>query len=124
MPNNIILYVLSVAYITRLFFYGDGPFRSKTRRILVRQPNNDLHYRPVNLFDWPMRLLRMYKIRDDVWERDVGTLDCPYCLGFWINLICLPALYFLASDTYTLDTYIFLIFSVPLVVGFINERLL
>lgn len=78
------------------------------------------------MFDWILRPFGVFDIENKyVWRHNEDTVaDCPYCLGFWINLALLPLFYFITNDTYTFDTYIFLVLSVPMVAGFINERLL
>jgi len=118
---EIILYILSVSYLTHIFLLSNeiGPFEYGRGMILI---DGSAEFRPINAFDRIRRIFGAFSVSGDIWEESENALfRCPYCLSFWINLAGLPFLFFVTKDAHYISIYIFLVFSVPMIAGKLNE---
>lgn len=126
-----VLYVLSVAYITKVLLIGHaGPFSLGVKvrwKVEDGDSSTFMEERTFDLFDSFRRLfggyaqenslldsgkhIRTYRVDNKVWQ-------CPFCLGFWITVFTYPVFVLLTASV-AVQVLGFL--AVPFVVGVINK---
>lgn len=125
---NYILYIFSVTYITYILLLTKTSFAYNTPLQVVFHINGELNVRPFGLIDWIIvKCTNWYdKFSEDSYEMKdtyfTYLMRCPYCLSMWVNI---PFLYYLYSTSLMNTGGLgLMIFSTPLIVGYLVETCL
>lgn len=120
---NLIFYILTVSYLTKLLLLDHQHyFFDRNYTVTVHTHDGDL----IRIWDvgdtLRSKLLKYHMNEFNIEVPYTGLTQlflCPYCLGFWVNLILLPLL--IASGTYSPLLITLFIFGIPFVVGKLND---